>query len=119
MYNYNYNVDCIIQHLHLLTFNTTSTPHSQQAGLTCFMYALYGLLGWYMQSRSTALRTKLRHRSSVARLAAWPMMSSAQRARVMPTLMRRSSATKPMDRLCTPAVRTQLKMTMSFSRPCR
>lgn len=75
-------------------------------------------MGWNITLRWTALLTRLRQRSSTARLAAWPIISSAHRARVMPTLMRRSSATKPMDRWCTPAVLTQLKMTTSFSRPC-
>jgi hypothetical protein len=37
---------------------------------------------------------------------------------VSPTLMRRWSATNPMDLWMAPVVRTALNMTTSFSRPC-
>ena len=44
-----------------------------------------------------AWSTRLLQRWSLSSAAALPMTTNEQRARVMPTLMRRSSATKPMD----------------------
>ena len=56
------------------------------------------------------------HRASRCRAKALPITMREDRARVSPTLIRRSSATNPMP----PPLRerTVLKMAMSFSLPC-
>lgn len=62
--------------------------------------------------------TRLPQRSSVFNALALPMTMSEDRARVRPTLTRRSSATKPMLPCFLPS-RTVLKIATSFSLPCR
>lgn len=64
-----------------------------------------------------AWRSRLRQRQLRSRVRAWPTTSSEHRARVSPTLMRRSSATKPT--LALRNERTAEKRTTSFSRPCQ
>lgn len=59
---------------------------------------------------------RLPHRSSPFSALALPMTMSEDLARVRPTFMRRSSATKPMLRPT--CVRTVLKIATSFSLPC-
>ena len=67
---------------------------------------------------SIACLTRFPHRSSVFNALALPMTMSEDRARVRPTLTRRSSATNPMLPCFLPS-RTVLKIATSFSLPCR
>lgn len=60
--------------------------------------------------------TKASQRWSCRRASAWPTTRREDRARVRPTFIRRSSATKPMPPPC--CVRTGEKIIMSFSLPC-
>ena len=64
---------------------------------------------------SAVWRTRLHHRRSRCSARAEPTTSREARALVRPTLIRRSSATKPMLRCF--VERTALKIIMSFSRP--
>jgi len=65
---------------------------------------------------TVACLMRLPHRSSPFRALALPMTMREDLARVRPTFMRRSSATKPMLRPT--CVRTVLKIATSFSLPC-
>ena len=69
---------------------------------------------------SRACCTRARQLASLRSAAKLPTTRRLVRARVRPTLRRRSSATKPMHARGPPPrlERTAEKMTMSFSRPC-